>query len=207
MRYVPARSGALVGGDVYDVMCTPFGVRLLVGDVMGKGLSAVETAMDVLGSFRELAGHEPWLPVLARRMDAALARREGAEDFVTALLVTFAEDGGGAELVCCGHPPPLLVRRGRATFVDALPPVPPLGLLDLQDGWCAASDVPLAPGDRLLFYTDGVTEARDADGSSIRSRNGWRACTTAIPHAFSTRSSTISRAIPKAVSRTMSRCC
>lgn len=164
VRYVAADPAARVGGDIYDVVSTPFGVRLIMGDVMGKGMPAVGTAMDALGAFRELAQCEARLPMVAQRMDAALAQRAGSEDFVTALLLGLAEGENTMDLVCCGHPPPLLIRAGRATFVDALPPSPPLGLFGLQDEWCRASSVLLAAGDRLLLYTDGVTEARDPAG-------------------------------------------
>jgi serine phosphatase RsbU (regulator of sigma subunit) len=164
VRYVAAQPGALVGGDIYDVACTPYGVRLLVGDVMGKGLPAVDTAMDALGSFRELVRCEPRLAAVAQRMDASLAGRQGRDDFVTALLLAVNDSRDRAELVSCGHPPPLLIRARRATFVDALPPAPPLGLFDLCPDWCRESTLPLSAGDRLLLYTDGVTEARDSDG-------------------------------------------
>lgn len=164
VRYVAADPAAQVGGDIYDVVSTPFGVRLIMGDVMGKGMPAVGTAMDALGAFRELAQCEARLPMVAQRMDAALAQRAGSEDFVTALLLGLADGGGSVDLVCCGHPPPLLIRSRRATFVDALPPSPPLGLFGLQDEWCRASSVLLVAGDRLLLYTDGVTEARDPTG-------------------------------------------
>ncbi|MFC7307043.1 PP2C family protein-serine/threonine phosphatase [Streptomyces monticola] len=164
VRYMSCEEGASVGGDVYDAVDTPFGVRILIGDVMGKGLPAVSTAMDTLGAFRELAQHEKTLTGVAQRMDAVLAHRAGCEQFVTALLVAISDGEGSAELVCCGHPPPLLIRTRRCTFIDALPPAPPLGLLHLTGSWCRASSVPLADGDRLLLYTDGVTEARDKEG-------------------------------------------
>jgi serine phosphatase RsbU (regulator of sigma subunit) len=67
------------------------------------------------------------------------------------------------EVVCCGHPPPILVRDGSAAFAEPYA-APPLGLLDLADGWCRASMIPAGDGDQLLLYTDGVSEARDAAG-------------------------------------------
>ena len=76
---------------------------------------------------------------------------------------TWEADGSCAELVCCGHPPPLLLRDGSAVFVEPYA-APPLGLLDLADGWCRASMIPVGHGDQLLLYTDGVSEARDAAG-------------------------------------------
>ncbi|MFD7296442.1 PP2C family protein-serine/threonine phosphatase [Streptomyces sp. NPDC059897] len=164
VRYLAAEPGAQVGGDIYDVISTPYGVRVLIGDVMGSGMPAVATAVDALGAFRELVRCEARLTMVAQRMDASLAGRPDSEDFVTALLLGLRPDDGQAELICCGHPPPLLIRNGRATFVDALPPSPPLGLFGLQDEWCRAGPISLAAGDRLLLYTDGVTEARDGSG-------------------------------------------
>ncbi len=163
-RHLPATQGG--GGDVHDVMATPFGVRLLIGDVMGTGLPANRTGLAVLNAWRELACHEPSLTGVAGRLDALIARSEHPERFVTALLVNFpgpGDPGAWAELVCCGHPPPLLLRGGAAEFVEACA-APPLGLLDLADGRCQASMLPVGEGDRLLLYTDGVSEARDAAG-------------------------------------------
>ncbi len=175
-RHLPATQGG--GGDIHDVMATPFGVRLLVGDVMGTGLPPNLTGLSVLNAWRELACTEPSLAGIAVRLDALIARSEHPERFVTALLVNFpipdrpgtgetgeiGEAGGPwAELVCCGHPPPLLLRGGSAMFVEPYA-APPLGLLDLAGGWCQASLIPVGDGDQLLLYTDGVSEARDAAG-------------------------------------------
>jgi serine phosphatase RsbU (regulator of sigma subunit) len=176
-RHLPATKGG--GGDIHDVMATPFGVRLFIGDVMGTGLPANRTGLSVLNAWRELACTEPSLAGIAVRLHAMIARSEHPERFVTALLVNFpvqdersgtgepheAGEAGGswAELVCCGHPPPLLLRGRSATFLEPYA-APPLGLLDLADGWCRASMIPLGDGDQLLLYTDGVSEARDAAG-------------------------------------------
>jgi serine phosphatase RsbU (regulator of sigma subunit) len=168
-RHRPATQGG--GGDIHDVMATPFGVRLLVGDVMGSGAPANRTGLALLNAWRELAFTEPSLPGVAVRLHALIARSEHPERFVTALLANFpapgerpaAEAGSWAELVCCGHPPPMLLRDGSAAFVT-LYAAPPLGLLDLADGWCRASMIPVGDGDQLLLYTDGVSEARDAAG-------------------------------------------
>ena len=176
-RHLPATQGG--GGDIHDVMATPFGVRLLVGDVMGTGLPANRTGLSVLNAWRDLACTEPSLAGIAVRLHAMIARSEHPERFVTALLVNFplpdgrtgtgephqAGEAGGswAEIVCCGHPPPLLLRGGSAAFIE-LYAAPPLGLLDLAEGWCRASMIPVGDGDQLLLYTDGVSEARDAAG-------------------------------------------
>jgi serine phosphatase RsbU (regulator of sigma subunit) len=173
-RHLPATQGG--GGDIHDVMATPFGVRLLVGDVMGSGLPANQTGLGVLNAWRELAFTEPSLAGIAVRLHALIARSEHPERFVTALLVNFPVPegragsgeageaaGSWAEFVCCGHPPPLLLRGGSAVFIEPYA-APPLGLLDLADGWCRASVIPVGDGDQLLLYTDGVSEARDAAG-------------------------------------------
>ncbi|MEV5573012.1 PP2C family protein-serine/threonine phosphatase [Spirillospora sp. NPDC052269] len=166
VRYLADAAEAGLGGDLYAVMETAHGVRIIVGDVRGKGLPAVEQAADVLGAFRELAHNEPTLTGVALRLDGFLAQRGGAEDFVTALLVQIPPDGDAAELVNCGHPPPLLLSLdGASTFVDALPPAPPLGLIALAGDACPPGPLPLpSSGGHLLLYTDGVTESRDAAG-------------------------------------------
>jgi serine phosphatase RsbU (regulator of sigma subunit) len=169
-RHLPATQGG--GGDIHDVMATPFGVRLLVGDVMGTGLPANRTGLSVLNAWRDLACTEPSLAGIAVRLHALIARSGHPERFVTALLVNFPVESAGdgppaagswAELVCCGHPPPLLLRDGSAAFIEP-DAAPPLGLLDLADGWCRASMMPVGDGDQLLLYTDGVSEARDEAG-------------------------------------------
>ncbi len=182
-RHLPSADGP--GGDIHDVVATPFGVRLLIGDVMGTGQQANQVGASVLGAWRELARSEPSLAGVAVRLHTLIARSAHPDRFVTALLVNFpgpvaedparedpAAEGGPAvggpcglwaELVCCGHPPPLLVRDGTATFTGPLP-YPPLGLLDLAEGWCAGGTIPFGEGDRLLLYTDGVSEARDPGG-------------------------------------------
>ena len=153
------------GGDVHDVLVTPFGVRLMIGDVMGRGLSANQTGQEVLAAWRELAAVEPSLPGVAVRLNTLISRSAHPDRFVTALLANF--ECHATEIVCCGHPPPLLLREGSASFIETFP-APPLGLLDLADGWCNATRLPFASGDALLLYTDGVTEARDAGGSYFR---------------------------------------
>ena len=169
-RHLPATQGG--GGDIHDVMATPFGVRLLVGDVMGTGLPANRTGLSVLNAWRDLACTEPSLAGIAVRLHALIARSGHPERFVTALLVNFPVEsadgsappaGSTGRLVCCGHPPPLLVRDNSAAFIEPYA-APPLGLLDLAEGWCRASMVPVGDGDQLLLYTNGVSEARDADG-------------------------------------------
>jgi serine phosphatase RsbU (regulator of sigma subunit) len=146
-----------------------------VGDVRGKGLDAVEIAADVLGVFREVAHEVYTLAEVARRIDASLARRPAAplEEFVTAVLAEIDPAAGSLTIYNCGHPPPLVLspgesdgqgpaRRLRVTPVNVPAPALPLRLMSLGDTSGAERTVPLQPGDALLLYTDGVTEARNA---------------------------------------------
>ncbi|WP_221351616.1 PP2C family protein-serine/threonine phosphatase [Streptomyces beigongshangae] len=157
-RYHCAVPGSALGGDLYDVAVTPFGLRVLIGDVRGHGLEAVRLTAEAVAGFRELAHTVPDLPAVATGLDERLAPGLGPEDFVTALLAEFAP--GEVRLVNCGHPAPL--RHGHRT--ELLEP----GVTTLPLGLCPDPRqyrVRLQPGDRLLLYTDGLTEARAPDGT------------------------------------------
>ncbi|NUU21658.1 MAG: serine/threonine-protein phosphatase [Streptomycetaceae bacterium] len=166
VRYRAAAAEARIGGDLYEVILTPNGVRAVVGDVRGKGLGAVQTAAAVLGAFREAAYEEPTLPGVVRRIAASMSRRleENLEEFVTLVFVGFPPQGG-MQVVNCGHPSPLLLRAGRAETLDPPSAVPPLGIVDPELFDIPVLSVPALPGDRVLLYTDGIVEARDAHGA------------------------------------------
>ncbi|MFC8519774.1 PP2C family protein-serine/threonine phosphatase [Streptomyces sp. NPDC057257] len=161
VRYSAAAAEARIGGDLYALIPTPYGVRLIVGDVRGKGLPAVGTAALVLGVFREAAYDEPDLLAVVDRIERSLARNLGGDDFVTAVVAGHPRPGH-LEVVNCGHAPPLLVRAsGAVTAVEPVDPAPPLGLRALTGHTPGLQVLPFADGDQLLLYTDGVTEARD----------------------------------------------
>ncbi|WP_310436123.1 PP2C family protein-serine/threonine phosphatase [Streptomyces sp. 3330] len=163
VRYSAAAAEARIGGDLYALVPTPYGVRLIVGDVRGKGLPAVGTAALVLGVFREAAYDEPELLAVVDRIERSLARNLGSDDFVTAVVAGYPRSGQ-LEVVNCGHAPPLLVSATRSvTAVEATHPAPPLGLRALSDQTPSLQVLPFADGDQLLLYTDGVIEARDRD--------------------------------------------
>jgi sigma-B regulation protein RsbU (phosphoserine phosphatase) len=164
-RYVSARSGAEIGGDLYEALETDYGVRIIIGDVRGKGLDAVRLSSTVLGSFRHVAFEQPDQRCMVDDLDNAVARNADEEDFVTAILLQ--ERGGTLEIVNCGHPPPMLVRGGVASYLEPESMAPPLGL-----GPSARElTVRLQPGDRIFLYTDGLAEARqDGEFFPIRDR-------------------------------------
>jgi serine phosphatase RsbU (regulator of sigma subunit) len=161
VRYSAAAAEARIGGDLYALIPTPYGVRLIVGDVRGKGLPAVGTAALVLGVFREAAHDEPDLLAVVERIERSLARNLGPDDFVTAVVAGYPQEGR-LEMVNCGHAPPLLVREcGDVVPVEPTHPTPPLGLRALSGQSPDLQVLSFADGDQLLLYTDGVTEARD----------------------------------------------
>ncbi|MEU2711541.1 PP2C family protein-serine/threonine phosphatase [Streptomyces sp. NPDC007205] len=161
VRYSAAAAEARIGGDLYALVPTPHGVRLIVGDVRGKGLPAVGTAALVLGVFREAAHDERDLLAVVGRIERSLARNLGPDDFVTAV-VAGCPRSGHLEVVNCGHAPPLLISAsGDVRAVEATHPAPPLGLRALSGQAPGLQRLPFAVGEQLLLYTDGVTEARD----------------------------------------------
>ncbi|MFJ7905899.1 PP2C family protein-serine/threonine phosphatase [Kitasatospora sp. NPDC096204] len=87
---------------------------------------------------------------------------EAGESFITAVLLDIPDDGSPVRLIDCGHPPPLLLRPDGITTLAARHPAPPLGLGELAPVRYETETFQFQPGDRLLIYTDGVIEARDA---------------------------------------------
>ncbi|GHJ30248.1 hypothetical protein TPA0910_46810 [Streptomyces hygroscopicus subsp. sporocinereus] len=171
-RYVPAEKYAAIGGDLYAVQDTPQGVRLIVGDVRGKGLQAVEVVAILLGCFREAAEQETTLEALVGRLERAL-RREGArradlevfEGFTTAVVAEIPRGDPTLRLINRGHPAPLLLDEGGAVrALEPEAPALPLGMGDL-DGWPdRVMELGFEERETLLLFTDGVTEARDRSG-------------------------------------------
>ena len=183
--YLAADEEASIGGDLYAAATLGGRVRLMVGDVQGKGLGAVEMAGYLLGAFRRSARHG--LPLrelpgyLDRRLredltdaiddesdespESAAADRRKLEGFVTAVLVDFTDGDDLVEIANRGHPPPMLIHRGKVRVLDAGEPALPLGLGDLDGNDQRVDSHDLVAGDTLLLYTDGVVEARDSSGT------------------------------------------
>lgn len=169
--YLAAAAEARIGGDFYEVVDTPYGVRLLIGDVRGKGLPAVGTAAAIVNAFREAAYGETDLVEVARRLDASSTRYNAAfppegpmERFATALLVEIPHEGRRIHILNCGHPPPLLLNRGKLCVLEPDTPSPLLSLAELIGDDYTVDSFGFVPGDLLLLYTDGIAEARARDG-------------------------------------------
>ena len=164
-RYLSASAEARVGGDVVEVIADGPSPRWLVGDTRGKGLAAVRLASVAATSFRDACA-QPGLSLteIARAVDLSVTLAAGEEDFVTAVFAEL-DPRGWLQLVNCGHPPPL--RLGAGGELAELAPAAfatPLGLHpDLH-----AATFSVRSGDRLLFFTDGLLEARDRAGRFFR---------------------------------------
>lgn len=176
-----ADRGARIGGDLYEVVATEYGVRAVIGDVRGHGLGAVPTVSAVLAGFREAAYEEPDLAGVLRRLERAMDRHlreraraerlsagarhafRTAEEFVTVLLLEILP-GGEMRALNCGHPWPHLLSGPRAEPLARTDPLPPLGPFPLPAELPAVPCAPLLPGDTLVLHTDGVEDARDAGG-------------------------------------------
>ena len=163
-RYLSSDATSEVAGDVLDVQATGRGARILVGDVDGRGLSAVPLASIMLASFRE-ACERPGLSLLevARAVDHAV-NLLGAQGQSATAVIMDVDDRGWAEIVNCGHPPPL--RRdadGRVTSLSPQRYATALGRSpELQ-----SDTFTLTPQDRLVLYTDGLLESRNPAGAVL----------------------------------------
>ncbi|WP_232425122.1 PP2C family protein-serine/threonine phosphatase [Pseudofrankia inefficax] len=160
VRYESAATEAMVGGDLYEMVDSPWGTRLLLGDARGKGLDAVRLASRVLGCFRVVARARPDVGIIVADLDSEVRSSAGLDDFVTAIAVELGPNQ--LTLVNAGHPDPVLWRDGHARLLAPPERQPPLGLGAAAVG---ALTVRLRPGDRLLLYTDGIAEARDRAGA------------------------------------------
>ncbi|WP_234384724.1 PP2C family protein-serine/threonine phosphatase [Streptomyces sp. MMG1121] len=190
--YLAAAAEARIGGDLYEAMHTPQGVRLLIGDVRGKGLLAIQAAATLLSAFREAAHDAPDLPHLARRLETSINRHashhpgvpgsEIAERFITALLAEIPDDEPVVRTVTCGHPPPFLLHRGEVRELQPTAPSPPLNLGMLVGEGYHVDVAPFHPGDQLLLYTDGVTETRDRSGAFYPLAERIRSWSGETPH-------------------------
>jgi hypothetical protein len=175
--YLAAEDEAQIGGDLYAVAPVGHAVRIIIGDVRGKGLQAIGESGFLLGAFRQASRQSLTLDTLAAALDQSVAQylsdlgglvdspEDIAEHFVTAMLLEIPDEGDLVRMTDCGHPPPLLISAGRLTPVASSDPAPPLGLGAMGAGGQPLDTFRFGPGDMILLYTDGVVEARDHQGA------------------------------------------
>ncbi len=163
-----------VGGDAYDYSLLGDRMQVSVLDAAGHDLNAGLVASIAIAACRSTRRAGGSLTDMAQHADRVIAAQFRDIRFATALLCELNTSTGELAWIPCGHPPPLLIRDGKVIKELARPPWLPLGLrLDEASplGTGAADQLPapcteqLQEGDRLLLYTDGVTEGRDADRS------------------------------------------
>lgn len=169
--YEPVEEDSRVGGDVYEVVASPYGSRVFIADVQGKGLQAISAAFAVLSAFREAAVAEPTLTAVVDALEEAVLRHNSfaaqageRERFVTALVLGI--DGEReVQAINCGHVAPLLLHNDRAGPVLRDEPCVPLGLDALAPEPRTVEWFAFPQGSTLLLCTDGVTEARGPSGA------------------------------------------
>lgn len=157
---------AEVAGDGFDYNVDGDVVDLAIFDAAGHDLRAgTTTALAITAIRNARRGGETDLRRIAAHADALIATQPRPLQFATAVISRFDTATGELRYLLAGHPPPLLVRAGRVVKELSAPPRSPLGipLGDVSSDELVAREQ-LEPGDRLLFYSDGITEARDEHG-------------------------------------------
>ncbi|HET8645411.1 MAG TPA: PP2C family protein-serine/threonine phosphatase, partial [Vicinamibacteria bacterium] len=159
---VPSRG---VSGDFYDVVAAGDALLLAIADVEGKSMAAALLSTALQASLRT---QTPWVGAVApivTNINAFVCQRSGEAQFATFFLARLAD--GGLRLTYCnaGHNPPLLLRadRSRTTLETGGPMLGVLESIPYQE-----AEVELQPGDRLVFYTDGITEATSPAGEEFQ---------------------------------------
>ncbi|MCA1844356.1 MAG: SpoIIE family protein phosphatase, partial [Actinobacteria bacterium] len=150
-----------LGGDTFDYGVDHETARVAVFDAMGHGLEAGLLATVAVAAYRNSRRRGLKLAETAGAIDEVIAARFGPERFVTGVLAELELATGQFCWIRAGHPPPLLLRGGKIVKTLWGNGGLPLGLGSPGD----PSDESLEPGDQVVFFTDGVTEGRSADGT------------------------------------------
>ncbi|KUJ68039.1 PAS sensor protein [Streptomyces albus subsp. albus] len=158
-RYQPAGAVSEVGGDWFDILALGSDkIALVVGDVMGSGINAATAMGQLRTATRTLAGLDLDPDRLLRHLDK-ITTGIGAY-IATCLYAVYDPHRARCCIAGAGHLPPVLVRPGRAPALVDLPTGVPLGVGGVP---FRTTTLPLAPGDELVLYTDGLVETRDQD--------------------------------------------
>jgi len=151
------------GGDALDYAVDDDVLNVAVFDAMGHGLAAAGVAAFAVSAYRHSRRRGCDLVETYEAMDAAVTHQFPDERFVTAVIARLDLRAGRLRWISAGHPPPLLIRGGRRARALTAPAAPPLGVA-LPGARPRVRSESLEPGDLLLLYTDGLSEARGPDG-------------------------------------------
>jgi sigma-B regulation protein RsbU (phosphoserine phosphatase) len=158
-----AQPARIVSGDYFDYFRVRGGMQgLAIGDVMGKGLPASLLMANLQASLRILGPEHDALDELALRINGLFQHNLRLIRFISLALVAIDEERGQLRYVNAGHNPPLLWSRSERTIRRLAPTGPAIGMM--PDPPFSAVSAPFSDGDVLLLYTDGLVEARDANG-------------------------------------------
>ena len=149
-----------LGGDSFDYAVDAYTARIAVFDAMGHGLEAGLLASVAMAASRSSRRAGADLVDTATAIDRAVGSHFGLDRFVAAVLAELDLASGRLRWSVCGHLPPLLLRNGRIVKTLVGEVTPPLGV----SGAVVVSEEMLEPADQVLLFTDGVVEARSADG-------------------------------------------
>ncbi len=152
-----------MGGDTFDYALNGNVLHFAVFDAMGHGLAAAGESTFALSLYRQSRREGRGAVEAYAHIDAALAAQHSISRFVTAIIAELDIDTGRLRWISAGHPPPLLLRGDRLLKPLAVAPSPPLGT-QLATEPPVEGVAALEPGDMVLLYTDGLTEARRPGG-------------------------------------------
>lgn len=155
---LPARA---VGGDLYDFQLIDDHLWFTIADAAGKGVSAALFMAVTRTLFRGVVSREATVADILQRMNEELARDNDAQFFVTAFVGCLDLRTGEMTCATAGHPPPLRISAGD---IAPLPVTPGIALGIMPDATYPSIPITVTPGERLLLYSDGVTEAIDSRG-------------------------------------------
>lgn len=151
-----------IGGDSFDYAFDESHVDFTIVDAIGHGMSAVLMSAAAINSLRNSRRARRSVVAAYEEVDRAIATQFGNSYYVTGLIGTWDLRSGTLTWINAGHVLPMLVRNGTYAGPLACEPSMPFGLGGTV---VEVAEHTLQPGDRVLFYTDGITEARASDGS------------------------------------------